>query len=653
MQAICRHAKAALSTRYIPIFQSHSMAATCASSTTSCKSLTDLPPELLDHITAYLPTAASVAHLNRSNKSLHVYTEKDAWATFNRTRFPSLCPTNIHSQKDAARTLTTLSKAWDRRAFVARYIEPSGSIRAFPGDKIVDRWKRPRGQTIGFTPHIDVGEQTGNTRQKRTETLAYSAGAEVCVRQRRQQPSIGEDVRWLTYRPFSAREGVDDITTLHLLRSQLGTESIDVNSTRLIIGTANGDLQLLTLPPEGNEAPSTYFVTQGQPVRSSSLLQRDYQPALLAAELGDSRICVYEVDATKNKISPSSSIDIKPPVVTNGHQQQVKGHRAWSTCFLSASNLAVGVGPSTEPIHVYTLTQTGLDKAHVRKFSLQDPEAELRSDEVNLAAGGVAKKPMSSVYPIVPLPPSHTAAASQDGQVFLSGAYDGVVRLHDLRSNQDVEMTYSDPTDDSAIYSLLLRGQEKLVAGTSRHSLLKVFDMRLGAKCYNYLDAGSQQNPPKPQTRNWNLFLRPQASPTNTARGWGSNQTRRAQASSIYNLASPSPSSPHLYVGLENTVVELAFTSVLDKHPDPAHFEVWNPSRPSQPQANGHGGAYHKGGELGWNGWKSKEVLDSAMYEQNADMKLWSQKSLWETWRTRHEKDESGGEGLDERWKVG
>ena len=107
--------------------------------------LTDLPPELLDQIATYLPTARTVANLGRTSKALHTYVEKeaDAWKNFNPSRFPSLWPAQSTSHKDAARTLTTLSKAWDRRAFVARYIEPHGRIRAFPGDRSIDRWKRP------------------------------------------------------------------------------------------------------------------------------------------------------------------------------------------------------------------------------------------------------------------------------------------------------------------------------------------------------------------------------------------------------------------------------------------------------------------------------------------------------------------------------
>ncbi|KAK3675882.1 hypothetical protein LTR78_004074 [Recurvomyces mirabilis] len=605
--------------------------------------LTDFPPELLDHITTYLPSARSLRCLGKTNKALHTFVEKDAWQTFARTHFPSLIPSCSPSYKDASRTLTTLSKAWDRRGLVARYIEPQGNIRAFPGNKPVERWKKPRGQTIGYTPQLDVYEDIGSRWQDREETLAFSAGAEVCIRKNKRD-SRGEHVRWLTYRPLSAHEGRDDITTLHLLRPE--HDGMGGNQ-RMITGTANGDLQLLSIPGDDSTAvPITYFTTQGQSVRSTSLLQRPSEPSLLAANMGDSRVSIYSVDMSATKIEPLSSIDILAPQTPNGERQRL--HRVWSAQLMSPHRLAAGIGPSSEPIHVYNLSATGIDKDPLRKFSLEnDLEAihGARLDQISsaVAVPSTIKKSTSSVYPIVPLPPASTTGGSTTGDVFLSGAYDSVIRLHDLRSKREFEQSYTDPTDDSAIYSLLPRGQETLVAGTSRHSLLKFFDMRMGRKCYIYLDASTpaEAKPTQPsRTKNWNLFLKP-TNATYPGRGGGNNWSRRSQESSVYSLASSSPHSPHIYAGVESAVVDLAFTSFLDRHPDPVHFSPWKPAG--------------KGKE---DSWRSREVLDLAMYDQSADMKLHTQRSLWATWRGNQNPvgrtlDFPRVEGLDERWRVG
>ncbi|KAK3054129.1 hypothetical protein LTR09_004907 [Extremus antarcticus] len=595
--------------------------------------LTDLPPELLDHITSYLPTAQAVSNVSSTSRTLHEFVEKDAWQTFARARFPSLYPYgSSRSGRDISRTLTTLSRAWDRRAFVARYAEPWGDITAFPGNRKLDRWKRARGQTIGFTPQLDCFEEGGRQRA----VLAFSAGAEVCVRQRERPGDATKDgrVSWFTYRPLGAVEGRGDITSLHLLRPQGGDSSDEL---QLITGTANGELQLIGLSRNNIGEPSkSSFATNGLPVRSSSVLQRPWQPPVLAASLDDTRICLYTVDANQPTAEATSQIDIGRP--TNGHRT----YRAWSTTFLSSSHLAIGLGPSEEPIHIHELTPSGLSKDPIRKYTL-------RNDFENLE--GSTKKITSSVYPIVPLP--------NTTQVFLSGAYDGDIRLHDLRSSRNVEQTYTDRTDESAIYSLLPRGQEKLIAGTSKHTLLKVFDLRLGAKAYSYLDASSSGGAGTAQGRrlgwkdgsDWNLFLKPHSA-TYSGRGGGNNWARRSAESSVYSLASPSPQSPFVFAGVENAVVEMAFTGVADGHPDPSYFA-------------GCGGAAGAGARGGHGapkksvvrGFRDKEILDLAMYDQESGLKLMTQRSLWETQRAVQARA-SGSRievlgGLDERWRGG
>lgn len=624
-------------------------------------SLNDLPPELLDLITTYLPTAQSLSNLGRTNKSLQTFVEKDAWQTFSRTRFPSLYTNDAplaKSHRDGAKSLTTLSKAWDRRAFVSRYIEPHGDIRAYPGDRRIDRWKRPRGQTIGFTPQLDSYESI-NTDGRLEETLAFTAGAEICLRKRSIEGAGADDVRWFTYRSLSSAEGRDDVTCMHLLKP-LGEERQRSGPETVVAGTANGDLHLLSLPPvDGSDIVKAHFSTSGRGVRSSSLFQETYKPILLAANLGDSHVALYSVDSDAEKIEPTTETDIRPHMV-NGR----RGQRAWSTNFISSTRLAIGLGPSEEPLHIYTLSPSGLEKEPTRKFALQN---DLDKLEGEITLSGFAKRSASSIYPVIPLSPvSASAGGSEEGQVFLSGAYDGIIRLHDLRSNRNVEQAYIDPTDDSAIYSLLPRGRETLVAGTSRHSLLKVFDPRLGAKAYDYLDATSpipmdepwKRRPSHGKTKDWSLFLKPHSA-TYPGRGGGNNWARRSAESSIYTLTSPSPTSPYIYAGVENAVVEMAFTSLLDAHPDPSYFQAPRRSKiqqhhsPSHHRRNSSHAASTDLSMIG--GMRPKEILDLAMYDQTADMKLCTQRSVWETFRLRDSlvKGHDVVEGRDERWKVG
>lgn len=598
----------------------YQMADTKSKQTTSW---TDLPPELWDSITQHIESASSLASLSRTNKALHAFVEKDAWKSFTRLHFPTTHPTDAGSEtnpKEIVRTLTTLSRAWDRRAFIAQFVEPRGDITVFPGRKSVDRWKRPRGQTIGFTPQLDVYEDIGSSWRDRREFLAFSAGAEVCLRHT-DRSKEGEHVRWTTYRPLSAHEGRDDTTSLHLLRPHAWDSG---ERQGVITGTANGDLQLLGLPlddPYDQDVRTTYFATQGLPVRSSSLLQERFKPTLLATNLGEARVALYQVDPEQPKIVPFSQFDLKPVLRPDGNPAQ--NHRAWSTNFLSYSKLAVGTGPSEEPIHIYPITEDGLVRDSVRKIGLQNEADRLESKQLT-----------SAVYTAVPLPSAN--GSSGNGDVFLSGSYDGIVRLHDLRSRRDVEQRYVDAADDSAIYSILLRGREKLMAGTSRHNLLKVFDLRLGAKCYNYTEAGQllQKEESVDPESDYNIFLRANSQPF-TSRGNGYNRNR-TNDSSIYSLSSPSPGSPYVYAGLESAIMSLAFTEMLDSYPDPVFFEPWSTKG-------------ERNGTITTRTFESKDVLALAMYDQGANMRLCIQRSPWEVWRASNGKRFAAK--LDERWK--
>jgi hypothetical protein len=606
--------------------------------TNETTTLTDLPPELLDHISSYLPTAHDVSQLSATSKKLNIFVEKQAWQTFARVSFPSLYPhTSASPGKDIARTLTTLSKAWDRRALVARYIEPQGDIHVFPGSKKTDRWKRPRGQTIGFAPQLDCFEEVGNRWRDRKEVLAFSAGAETCVRIRRFGMGRFNRPSWVTYKPLDASEGRDDITTLHLLKPE--EADLEDDHLELIQGTANGALSLVQLATEpGVDPVKKSFTTHGMPVRSSSLCSTAWQPKLLAANMGDTRVCLYHVEGEGDTVEPVSEIDIQRP--SNGHRT----YRAWSTNFISSTNLAVGLGPSDQAIHIHELSPSGIRKEPLRKFRLLDDTCGLDVED-----RAESRHITSSVYPIVPLPASPGSGFGDTTSTFLSGAYDGIVRLHDIRSSREADMAFVDPTDDGAVYSLLPHGQEKLIVGTSRHTLLKVFDMRLGAKAYSYLDASSSSQAVTSSRQghpyqDWNLFLKPNSA-TYSGRGGGNNWARRSAESSIYSLASPSLQSPFVFAGVENAVVELALTSVKDRMPDATFFSRVGPDQLKRRLF----------------GSEDKEVLDLAMYDQkNEQLKLMNQRSLSETvkdvggWKDGKSPPPRGWfiRGLDDRWKY-
>jgi len=294
--------------------------------------------------------------------------------------------------------------------------------------------------------------------------------------------------------------------------------------------------------------------------------------SLLAANLGDTCLAIYSVsrDAESRTEGPSGTSRIVQPLSNNNALPGAKpGCRIWSTKFLAQNTLAIGLGPSVEPIHVFTVTPSGLSSEADRKFSLIN-DFDSRLDDVGTI------QTSSSVYPIEPIPSA--AGDTTTGTTFLSGGYDGVIRLHDMRSHRAVEGVYKDPTDDSAVYSLLARGRDKVIAGTSRHALLKIFDLRMSGACeYSFLDARKSDGEehtleagvadldhPSSTEGDWNVFLNPRGSSAQQ-----SNWARRSAESPVYCLASPSMVSPYVYAGVENALVELNFSAVADRHPDP------------------------------------------------------------------------------------
>lgn len=191
---------------------------------------------------------------------------------------------------------------------------------------------------------------------------------------------------------------------------------------------------------------------------------------------------------------------------------------------------------------------------------------------------------------------------------------------------------YSDPVDaSSAVYSLLLIGQERFVAGGAQHSLIKVFDLRMpGQRLYhaaNTLPCSQQRfHPPKRREssqftircgiwgrcpfhasigtpRNWNVFL--------GTRSFGHEQSLE---SSVYSLSRPSSVSPTIYAGVQNWVTQLDLVSVLDRHPDPIH----NIDIP-----NGAANGYPDAQESFYVGYQNEKYVQEAKRIMNDTTRKW------------------------------
>jgi len=532
-------------------------------------SLAELPVELLDQIVSHFETARTVCRFSRTCKRLHDYVEKDGFRAFVHASFPSIQTPPYW--KDAAHALTTLSRAWDRKAVIARCIFPEKDVLQLPRKQ-----GRPlpigpqRGQTMGYRPVIDCYEEaTGGTWMSRKEVLAWGAGAELEVRVKsmgkdteRSWLSSPKDVRatkydqfrhrnkWIRYKEDTHQDGRDDITSLNILRPW--QNSMD-DTEHVIIGRASGELACVSLSAQSRTL--THFATDERPVRSAHVSSTS-EP-LLAACLSNGTVALYTVTPQSPNANPRNELEVIPSSASC---------RTWTTRFLSPDRLAVGLGPSPSPVHIYDISRS---QSPIRIFTL--PRQHTASDP------RLKPPPISSVYAVAPIDASSQASGSA-GDIFVSGWYDGAVMLHDLRSPAFTIAKYVDPIDSySAIYSLLPIGRERIIAGSARHSVMKVFDLRMtGGRVYFAANTGARKLQTassagctcsskcccrdclvesRPNQGNYNIFLQKQS---------------RGRESPIYALASGAAYSPRIYAGLEGKVMQLDIVSMMDQFPDQA-----------------------------------------------------------------------------------
>ncbi|KAF2089539.1 hypothetical protein K490DRAFT_63678 [Saccharata proteae CBS 121410] len=640
-------------------------ASSSSAATPNSTRLSELPPEILLSIITYLPNARSLSSLSQTCKYLHRVVLDGGWRDFVHTRFPSQL--SLHANRgDAARALSTLSRNWDRKTITARYIEPTFPIHSLNTKERFTQWQRPKGQTMGFQPCLDsyvlMHHEDVNRRQ---EYLAASAGAELLLRKTSIGPvveqwwerSSDEDRRlywdhhhhrtaWYTFRFPGAMEGRDDITSLNFVRPGPDGWS-QPNRQDIVVGSAQGDLSLLHVrlgeTPDGISGVWESFNTnirKGISVRATDI--SDSTSPLLAAAFEDRGLKLYPVPSHERSLEEiperSPTIDSVDHIVLPIDA----GCRIWNTQFISPTALAVCIGPSAGPVHVYSTSATGFSKQPIRQFGTNGRH--------------------SSVYSLASLPPS-SQASNDTGQVFLSGGYDGVVRVHDMRSPRDFVSCYWDPTDDGAVYSMQTLARERLVVGNSRNALIKVYDLRMaGGRAYHYLDLESHLRTldQTPNTENifssdgvpidgedngrnthngWNLFLNPRE-----------RRNYRASNSPVYALTSPSPHSPSLIAGIENGFVQLDVSSATDvRDADPIHHHCM-----THPPPSGRGST--KKEPRGRNGPnRDPAILNLAAYEQTTEaaMRLRVQRDVG------HARDAKGGRGhgrapgvpgWDQRW---
>ena len=542
-----------------------------ATSYSQCPTLATLPPEILVQIVTHITTAKELCHLSLVCKRLHTFIEKDGFRVLSQTLFPYVQFPSTHPAlfwRDALHGLITQARNWDRKAFTAWIISSETDANQKNGKNRRRTHNAPRGQTMGFIPVIDSYEAWyGGDWSSRKEIVAWGAGADLVVRARTMGPKALDvwnaavnrspkdfnahhhTYKWANYHEPGVNEGLDDITFVKLLQQP----SID-DLEQFIIGRASGALELVSLNKKTSQSQvRCSFTTEGRPVRSATT---NVLQTLVAACLSDCIVSLYPITSSTSR----TTREIAPVAETSANPSGQVG-RTWTSRFLSNDRLAVGYGPAQQPIRIY---KVGRGELASESPGLFNPETRRHAEE------------STSVYSLSPIATS-SSAGGKGGDIFLSGAYDGLVRLHDLRSANTTVAIFRDPVDVSPIYSLLPVANEQFVAGGGRHSIIKVFDLRMpGSGLYSSASNGQSTaashgmgNHEKPRDQeksrlNWNTFL-----PTTNK-----SFSRSTNDSSVYALSKPSQCSPTLYAGLQNTIVQIDIVSIMDRKPDSIfHYE--------------------------------------------------------------------------------
>ncbi|KAF2274725.1 uncharacterized protein EI97DRAFT_97930 [Westerdykella ornata] len=606
-----------------------------------------LPIEILSLIASFLEHPRDVSNLSSTCRRVNHFTQLDGWKAYLKGRFGI-----TGRDSDALSTvhgLTTLYRNWERKALVARNLRPRPTVTSL-NNWGQTTWTDQSTQTIGYQPSIDSYEEIYGGWADRREVLAWAAGTRVLVRIkdthqkanfsldepfRGEYDVYGHPTSWYSYGIEDAIDGVDDIMSVGLLRPHQKHESLECITTT----TATGELELICFDVENRKTKTQRYTPTGG--RSYLSMSPASQP-LMATTAENARLRLYPVnpDCVVDSVQSSiSEVEVKAP-------QPTSMPLTLAACnFISEDKVAVALGPSQQIVQVFDITPTGFSASPIRKiYSPSEPEYFIFA------------------YCLLSLP-KDSRAGGNSGNIFFSGANDGLVRLHDLRSHKDCEAIFGDVTNDQAIYSLALQGQERIIAGGNAHSMLKIYDIRFpGTHAYSSITLPSRPrvrkvhppnrtrgfgdfiNPKKLGdaqlvTGGWNLYLRP----NNRIRGVSIGHPYQAP-SSVYSLSIPSSTSPSLYAGLTGCVLGLDFVSVLDKHPDPLHA--------------GNRLQYLDTGNVDvvrtYN--PDNDVLDLSMYHQGTegelDMSLFVQHGANnEVAEFAKSRDSAKLAGMDERWR--
>ncbi|KAI0002620.1 hypothetical protein F4779DRAFT_129564 [Xylariaceae sp. FL0662B] len=543
-------------------------------------SLDALPTDILFIIFSYLDTARSVAHLALTCKGLNRFVSHRGWRIFVTNCFSSLSLVEATSENDwreLARSLTSQSRDWDRRAFVVDSLVPPGTRRS--------NKSRPRPR-LGELPQSIPGNTIVDAHlwrhgRIREELVIWGTGEDIVARVRQTQGAATKSETWHSHKGSQVghRPGKDDTTSISILRDSTYSQE---GSPEVLVGRTNGDLRLLSTnaPQFGRTLLHFRPSSTAEPAidqREIQSFDTNYKNSLLAAGTKDSilfyalqRESLYE---TSNGLPEAEEAPCVEPTEIFRLRKAISSAQfefIRSVKFMNRDTLAIGLNRGSNPLQYLRLTPTGIKASAVAKMA---------GDHIS---NGSHPRTVRALLPV-----DLSSIAHGGGNTLLSTWDDGTIRLQDLRTPSPHDRIYQDNFEISTpLNALLSYGLERFVAGSAYGHQLKIFDFRWPKGYYHTesLACGADRPypPPKPPTTpaaapffpddrpacdhpagrpcrwhalarhdfyrpNCNVYLRPPG--------------LRDHASPVYSLAKPSDDSPALFAGLSGALAQVTVKS--------------------------------------------------------------------------------------------
>ncbi|ATY63122.1 Cyclin-like F-box [Cordyceps militaris] len=541
------------------------------------------PISVLRSIFQHLTTAQSLGRLARTSKALKDIVEHHGWNVFVRTHFGYLDLPPGH-WKTLAKRLTWQNRAWERRALLVSSLVSSKKLifqsrpgRSARGGRGGARSARPA-QT--FPPSVFVDAASHAKGKNEEELVAWGIGEDVVVRWRELRYAAPKKEKWTKMMGQSEefKAGQDDVSALALVKDAETGKAVT-----MLVGRASGYLQLVST--HHTDVGRTIAWLQPEPTEEEAsggqndIQHIDVNAVQLSAAVATKKSVLFyslpeqrsdpddldpdEIIPAEYLISPTESCDLKEMDGSAGFRQirQVR--------HMHNGDVALALSGTTEPLRLLSRTPTGTTIINAAKMqaSARCADSYIYTDQQLQTARCI-------------LPLEAAAVPGGSAATLLSSYDDGTIRLQDMRTPSAVDTIYQDHFElTTPTGPLLADGMQRFIAGSARTSVIKIFDYRW-TKSYYYTEAvPCARSPlgPAPKPLTWTSP--PESTQRERCGYMAGQQCARhmlaqtdfyrpncniylpnlyQDASPVYSLTRPSPTSPNIYAGLSGELVTMS-----------------------------------------------------------------------------------------------